>query len=105
MGREGSESPPQNVLLFALGHGMIHFKDPSPLDASDAIGAAIEASAEDYDLVHATPKCRTEEIIDVSRPHHHRSPGPRPVPVNERPRHAGTDHRQPRQGQRPPKTP
>jgi hypothetical protein len=72
---------------------MIHFKDPGPLDALDAIGAAIETSAEDHDLVHAAPERRPEEIIDVSRPHHHCSPGPRPVPVNERPRHAGPDHR------------
>jgi hypothetical protein len=93
MGREAAESPPQHVLLLALGYGMVHFKDPGPLDAPDAIGAAIETSTEDHDLVHATPERCTEEIIDIARPHNHRSPGPRPVPVYERPRHAGTDHR------------
>jgi len=72
---------------------MVHFKDTGPLDAPDAIGAAIETSAKDDDLIHAAPERCTEEIIDVSRTHNYRSPGPRPVPVNERPRHAGTDHR------------
>src|SRR5262249_11543869 len=93
MGWEGAESPPQHVLLLGVGPGMVHFKDTGPLDAPDAIGTAIETSAEDPNLVHAAPERCTEEVIDVARTHHHRSPGPRPVPVNKRPRHAGTDHR------------
>jgi len=102
---EGAKSPLQDILLLALGHRMIHFKDTGALDAPDAIGAAIETSAEDHDLVHAVRKRRPEEIIDVSRPHRHRAPRPRPVPIQERPRHARTDYWQPRQGQRPPETP
>jgi hypothetical protein len=86
MGREGAEASPQHVLLLALGQGMVHFKDPGPLDARDAIGAAIEPRAEEHDLVHAALERRPEEIIDVSRPSNHRAPGPSPAPVNERPR-------------------
>src|SRR5262249_3092131 len=81
IGREGAESPPQHVLLLDAGHGMVHFKDTGSLDAPDAIGAAIEPRAEDYDLVHTALERRTEEIIDVARTHHYRSPGSRPVPV------------------------
>jgi len=104
MGREGTEAPPPG-LLVALGQGMVHFQDPHPLDAPDAIGAAIKPRAEDHDLGHATLERRTEEIIDVARPHHHHTPGLGPGPVQERPRHAGPDRQEPRQGIHPPEPP
>lgn len=62
---------------------MVHFKDASLLDARDAVGAAIEAGAENHDLIHTAAEGLTDEIIDVSRPDRHRSPGAGPVPVDE----------------------
>jgi hypothetical protein len=49
----------------------------------DAIGAAIEAGAEDHDLIHTAAEGRPDEIIDVSRPDRHRPSGAGPVPVDE----------------------
>src|SRR5206468_5358138 len=68
-------------------------------------GSAVGTSSEDHGLLHAPPESFTEDIIDVSRTNYHRSSGPGPVPINERPRQGGTDHRQPRQMKRPSEAP
>jgi hypothetical protein len=93
MRRECPEAPRDDVLLPGLRCGVVHFKDARLLDTRDSIGAAIEASAQDHDLIHPAAERSTEDIIDVSRPDCHRASGPRPVPIDERPWHGGTDHR------------
>src|SRR5262245_19519725 len=105
MRRECPEAPRDDVLLLGLRCGVVHFKDARLLDTRDAMGAAIEASAQDHDLVHPATERSTEDIIDVSCPDCHRASGPRPVPIDERPWHGGTDHRKSREAQRAPEAP
>jgi hypothetical protein len=105
MRRECPEAPRDDGLLLGLRCGVVHFKDARQLDTRDSIGAAIEASAQDHDLVHPAAERSTEDIIDVSRSDCHRASGPRPVPIDERPWHGGTDHWKSREAQRAPEAP
>jgi len=68
----------------------------------DAVGAPVEAGAQDDDLLGPPAERIGEAIVDVPGPDRDRAPGAGPVAVDEGPRHGGADPRQPRQTKRPP---
>src|SRR5262245_5557562 len=84
---------------------MVQLEHARPPDAADAIGAAVEARAQDHDLLDAASEGFTEPIVDVPGADGHGASRARPVAVDERPRQGGADQRPAREVERAAKAP
>ena len=76
MGRLGTEAPAHPLALRRLGLGMVDLEHADPFDPSDPVGAAVEAGAQQHDLVEAGSQRLAQGVVDEARAHHHGQPGP-----------------------------
>src|SRR5262249_52283617 len=79
---------PEPLLLHVLGGRMVRLEDSALRDLADSMGPAVEAGAQDHNLLHALAERLAEAVVDVPSPDRYRSARAGPGPVDERPRHA-----------------
>src|SRR5262249_4125951 len=93
------------LLLHVLGGRMVRLEDSALRDLADSMGPAVEAGAQDHNLLHALTERLAKAVVDVPSSDRYRSARAGPVPVDKRPRHGSADQGQAGEAQRRPEAP